>query len=383
MVHHHCDEKLHLTVDVAREHFGIMPGLIIDRILFKGPSTLIQLAKHCQQNVPQGFVYNHNKLRRSILVLVHHALIDFKLKAPPVYFCNPDAVLFRIRHPRVVVHAKEIFGDDGSHLVRLLLQHGRLPLGYLLDLFIADPLGPCGGTLPEARQFTKIAHLKNLVEQMIERHYVEYCPKAMMTPAEDGHQKLSGAEVYEKMENGGKRTRSAAAKKRPKLEPELKEGEDEWNTDRVDSKTTINDNNIEEDTSGNLYQKELRVNAVQFVQYARGRACTDIVYRLVNEHAASVVETILAKPLKVSFDIPKDPASTESCIPSMPTHSQAVTMDELTVMIRSHDTQRRLPDVVDSLQNAFPQLGHTTILRSDRNGIAVNMVCFILINIVE
>eukprot|EP00659_Diplonema_papillatum_P004253 gene4253-6570_t len=262
-----------------------------------------------------------------MIVLIHHGLVHFKVAAPPVYYCLPDAVLMRLRHPMLIQQAQALFGDDGALITKRILHHGRLTAPALLDVLINDPTSPCTH-LPQDRLEKKIESLKSALEAMMHNNFVEYCPRPLLA-AQDTENTLEGMANREAAKQRGGKVGGA---KRKREEAEAKLGkkptgqmlgrfgdeEDEWGLPQVKKEHPPDkdkDGVAKADGApgaaasakgGGKAQRELRVNFVQFLHHLRQKECSEVVRRLVNEHAALLVDTFMKFPQKVYMVLPSE-----------------------------------------------------------------------------
>eukprot|EP01059_Diplonema_ambulator_P010771 TRINITY_DN20803_c0_g1_i1.p1 TRINITY_DN20803_c0_g1~~TRINITY_DN20803_c0_g1_i1.p1 ORF type:complete len:581 (+),score=170.92 TRINITY_DN20803_c0_g1_i1:69-1745(+) len=378
-----CKEKLMLACDIVTEHFGAVPGMVVKRLLFQGPSNLTQLAAACSS----GFTHKGgaSSLRRALIVLIHHGLVFYRNGAPPVYYCMPDAVLQRIRHPAMVLAAKERFGDDGAIITKLLLQHGRLTEPNLLEMILNDPSSPVSH-LPDERMGKKKESLKATIQNMLQYYYVEYCPTN--TVEVKAGEKLEGIAAYEAALKAKTKSKSRKREqeeekpaKKSKTAKTLETDEDGWATVIAPTKSekkspSGGDVERQEGGVGEMESNsELRVNCVKFLQHMRNQEAVELVRRLVNEHAATVVSTYLMQGQRVSLSLPSDIETSMFCIPQFPRISQPAKPDAIQHLIPNAEVSRRLTDIIHTLENNISQLDHMSVMKkvSSSQGYAVNM----------
>eukprot|EP01064_Diplonema_japonicum_P035068 TRINITY_DN747_c5_g1_i1.p1 TRINITY_DN747_c5_g1~~TRINITY_DN747_c5_g1_i1.p1 ORF type:complete len:554 (+),score=143.89 TRINITY_DN747_c5_g1_i1:167-1828(+) len=372
-----CKEKLALACDIVQEHFGTIPGMVVKRLLNQGPATLTQLAAFCSS----AFTHKGgaNSLRRALIVLIHHSLVFFRAGAPPVYYCLPDAVLLRIRHPMMILTGKERFGDDGALIAKLLLQHGRLTELRLIDMILNDPSSPVSH-LPNDRMAKKKESLKATIQNMIKFYYIEHCPQCSMTVA--AGEKLEGLAAYEAALKAKTKSRSRKREEEPekpaKKSKKIETDEDGWATAGVAVKKEETGDKKNPPATGQdepqTATSELRVNVVKFLQHTKNHEIVEVVRRLVNEHAASVVGTYLMQPQRVTLTQPTEIETSVACILPFPKLSPASKLDAIHHFITSSDVAKRLSDIVHTLENNVTQLNHMPVMRkvSSSQGYAVN-----------
>eukprot|EP01061_Rhynchopus_euleeides_P031396 TRINITY_DN51999_c0_g1_i1.p1 TRINITY_DN51999_c0_g1~~TRINITY_DN51999_c0_g1_i1.p1 ORF type:complete len:536 (+),score=231.46 TRINITY_DN51999_c0_g1_i1:178-1785(+) len=355
-------EKLALACDVALQHFGVVPHLIVTRLVQLGPATVTQLAHHCSSNIPVGILYDHTKLRRALVVLIHHGVVGFRVDAPTQYYCMPDMLVMRIKHPSMIQTSKQLFGDEGGQLTKLLLQHGRASDENLVEFALQDPTGPYCQLPPDA-QMRKRDQMHGRLHDMIAHHFVEPASKVNFNIAKE--ERLQGIERLDaEIEKKGKKTKRADKRKRDVADSDM------WQLDDIDRKSPQQGEPGADPAGPTL----LRVNVVKFLHHQRSSEAIDLVKRIVNDSASHLVECMLRYPQRVSSIVPADIQTCTCPVPPMPPVSEALREEQL-AQLTGPEVTPRLKELLTGLSSGLAHLHNYPILKlvNPSKGHAVNM----------
>ncbi|EJD53249.1 hypothetical protein AURDEDRAFT_180799 [Auricularia subglabra TFB-10046 SS5] len=123
-----------LCVQIIHEHFGPLTAQIAAVLLHRGRLSMPQLARELG--------LKSQTVRAAVLVLVQHNILwhaetDDRTEVMEI---NIDECIARLRFGHYMSLAREIFGQEASEIVAILLDHGKLRLPDILSrLLVSKP----------------------------------------------------------------------------------------------------------------------------------------------------------------------------------------------------------------------------------------------------
>lgn len=122
---------------ILKEHFGVVVQSVGECLLKVSSKSLGEITK--ATNLPL------QKVKKSLLVLIHHNLVGFKAhpKGLVKYSIDADRVLYMLRYPRYTYCAKTLYGDAAELIVEELLQNGRMCMSAVLQKVLERSQGAC------------------------------------------------------------------------------------------------------------------------------------------------------------------------------------------------------------------------------------------------
>lgn len=122
---------------ILKEHFGVVVQSVGECLLKVSSRSLGEITR--ATNLPL------QKVKKSLLVLLHHNLVEFKAhpKGLVRYSIDADRVLYMLRYPRYTYCAKTLYGDAAELIVEELLQNGRMCMSAVLQKVLERSQGSC------------------------------------------------------------------------------------------------------------------------------------------------------------------------------------------------------------------------------------------------
>lgn len=208
-----ANQQYKLALNILNEHFGPVVQDIGSYILRRGRCTLVEIWRDSDNR--NGNLHKLGLIKEALVILLQHNLLVVAMPTshemlrkhtkPLIYYqMDLDAVTMRLRFPKFLLRARQLFGEGGQAAVEAVMRHGRLPLSEILAQVgesykaryniatVADHtqtlMGSGDGEAGSGATACADASVdvEDLVRKMILEHYlVRVLPLDLVTPSPD------------------------------------------------------------------------------------------------------------------------------------------------------------------------------------------------------
>ncbi len=195
-------QQFKLALNVLHEHFGPVVRDVASYVMRRGSATLAEIRRTLQ--TVDGKPHKLSQIKEALVVLLRHNMLSVVMptqedlnrvhnRALLYYALDMDAVTLRLRYPKFVLRAKQLFGEEGKAVLEAVLMHGQLPLSQLRKQVEAklrarrqqQQQGAGGGGVEAGAKDTMgTVELQDLIHKMIiGRYLVPVVPFDLVTPS--------------------------------------------------------------------------------------------------------------------------------------------------------------------------------------------------------